>query len=142
MDIPTLLLQIDLANFDLNSLDLSNLNLQQLTEQFGNLPIWLPIVLGMVVLILLVVNVVSMALIYEKAGKPGWGVLVPIYNQLLLLDIAGKPRWWFLLFFLIGINIIVAIIVYISVMRNFGKGALWILGAFLFPAIFHYLAGI
>jgi len=33
--------------------------------------------------------------IFEKAGKPGWASLIPIYNTIILLEIVGKPWWWF-----------------------------------------------
>src|ERR1700761_9356385 len=40
-------------------------------------------------------------LIYAKAGQPGWAVLIPIYNFLVLLRIVGRPWWW--LFFILQI---------------------------------------
>lgn len=30
----------------------------------------------------------------EKAGRPGWSILVPIYSQLILLDIVEQKRSW------------------------------------------------
>ena len=30
---------------------------------------------------------------FAKAGKPGWGAIIPIYNAVLLLEIAGRPIW-------------------------------------------------
>ena len=29
----------------------------------------------------------------EKAGQPGWGGLIPIYNLYLLTQVAQKPGW-------------------------------------------------
>ncbi|MEM8524784.1 MAG: hypothetical protein AAGG68_09070 [Bacteroidota bacterium] len=29
--------------------------------------------------------------VYEKAGKPGWAAIVPIYNIIVLLEIVDKP---------------------------------------------------
>jgi len=78
---------------------------------------------------------------FVKAGKPGWGVLVPIYNMVLLLEIAKKPIWWILLFFIPFVNFIVAILVAIEVAKSFGKGAGFGLGlAFLGP-IFYPILG-
>ena len=37
--------------------------------------------------------IVSSWFIYEKAGKPGWASLVPIYNIVKMLEIIGKPTW-------------------------------------------------
>ncbi len=28
---------------------------------------------------------------FEKAGEPGWAIIIPIYNVIVLLKIAGKP---------------------------------------------------
>ena len=48
-------------------------------------------------LILLVVIIISNWKIYEKAGKPGWASIVPIYNQMVLAEIGGKQSVWGLL---------------------------------------------
>ena len=37
---------------------------------------------------------------FEKAGQPGWGAIIPIYNVYLMCLIAGKPGWWTILFFI------------------------------------------
>jgi hypothetical protein len=62
---------------------------------------------------------------FEKAGKPGWGALIPFYNTYLLCEIAGKPGWWFLLFFIPVVNIVVSLLVMIDVAKAFGKDALY-----------------
>lgn len=77
---------------------------------------------------------------FEKAGKPGWACLVPIYNAFVILQIAGKPAWWFLLFLIPVVNLVVAIIVMIEVARRFGKGpgfgiGLAFLGIIFFPIL-------
>ena len=48
---------------------------------------------------------------FVKAGKPGWGVIIPFYNTYLLCKIAGRPGWWLILFFIPIVNIIIWIIV-------------------------------
>jgi len=35
---------------------------------------------------------------FEKAGHPGWAILIPFYNAYILLKIAGRPGWWLLLY--------------------------------------------
>lgn len=60
--------------------------------------------------------------VFEKAGKPGWAAIVPIYNIIVVLEIAGKPLWWILLCLIPLVNIVVIVIVYIAFARNFGKG--------------------
>ena len=49
--------------------------------------------------------------IYVKAGKPGWGCIVPIYNIILQLEIAGRPIWWIFLMFIPLVNTVIAIII-------------------------------
>jgi len=58
---------------------------------------------------------------FVKAGKPGWGVIVPIYNIILMLEISGRPSWWVILFFVPLVNIIIALLVNIDIANRFGK---------------------
>ena len=45
-----------------------------------------------------ILMIVAMWKIYVKAGAPGWGVLVPIYNVYLLFKIAWKTKmYWIML---------------------------------------------
>jgi len=61
--------------------------------------------------------------VYTKAGKPGWAVLIPIYNLYILLKIAGRPGWWVLLYMIPLVNIVIALIVAIDVAKSFGRSA-------------------
>ncbi len=79
--------------------------------------------------------------VFTKAGKPGWGILVPIYNAILLLQIAGRPAWWIILCFIPAVNIIIFILVYIDIAKNFGKGAGFGIGLLLLPIIFFPILG-
>ncbi len=63
--------------------------------------------------------------IFTKAGQPGWGVLIPIYNAYLILKIAGRPGWWLLLMLIPLVNIIVWAIVCIDVAKAFGKDTIF-----------------
>lgn len=87
-------------------------------------------------LVVVVIQIAAMWKVYEKAGKPGWAAIVPIYNIIVLLDIAGKPWWWILLCLIPIVNIIVLIIVYIDLAKNFGKGVGFALGLIFLPIIF------
>lgn len=78
---------------------------------------------------------------FEKAGKPGWGAIIPIYNVILLLEIAGKPIWWILLMLIPFVNIIIAILVYIDVAKKFGKGTGFGLGLAFLGFIFFPILG-
>ena len=91
-----------------------------------------------VVLIYLAVIVVSVAalwVVFTKAGQPGWGAIVPIYNLILLLKIAGKPVWWFLLCLIPLVNVVIVILIYIALTKNFGKGTGFAIGLLFLPFI-------
>jgi uncharacterized membrane protein YhaH (DUF805 family) len=72
---------------------------------------------------LVVVAIVGAWKTFEKAGQPGWAILVPFYNAYILLKIAGRPGWWLLLFLIPLVNIAIAIIVAIDVAKAFGQSA-------------------
>lgn len=78
---------------------------------------------------------------FSKAGQPGWGCLIPIYNVIVLLQIAGRPLWWIILFFIPFVNFVVGIVVSIDVARNFGKGPGFGLGLAFLPFIFYPILG-
>lgn len=91
-------------------------------------------------LLLIVLVVAGMWKTFEKAGKPGWAAIIPIYNLVVLLEIAGKPAWWVILFFVPLVNLIVFVIAYMALAAKFGKGAGYALGlAFLSPIFFPML---
>jgi hypothetical protein len=94
--------------------------------------------IGFTVVMLLValVLVVAMWKIFEKAGKPGWASLIPVYNLIVLMEIAGKPAWWVVLFFIPFVNFVVAIMLGIAVAKNFGKSTGFGLGLAFLGVIF------
>ena len=75
--------------------------------------------------------------VFSKAGQPGWAILIPIYNVIVLLKIARRPLWWFFILFLI----VPGIILEIDVARNFGKGGGFAAGLIFLPVIFIPILG-
>src|SRR5580692_831662 len=61
--------------------------------------------------------------VFEKAGQPGWAIVVPFYNAYIMLKIAGRPGWWLLLYLVPLVNVAIAIIVAIDVAKAFGQSA-------------------
>ena len=100
---------------------------------------------GMMLLIWLavvIVFVVGMWKTFEKAGQPGWAVLVPFYNVYVLLKIAGRPGWWLLLCLIPLVNIAIAVVVAIDVAKAFGQSALFgVLLLFLLSGIGYLVLG-
>lgn len=90
--------------------------------------------LGMFAVILL--TFISLWKIFEKAGKPGWASIVPVYNIVILVEMAGKPIWWVILMFIPIVNIAVSIVLWHSVSQSFGRDAWYTVGLFLFPYFF------
>jgi Family of unknown function (DUF5684) len=102
------------------------------------------LVFDIVALVLVVVEIAGMWMVFEKAGEPGWGSIIPFYNLYLLCRIAGRPGWWWLLAFIpfVGglIWFILMLIVSLDIARLFGKSSgfgvgLWLLGFVFYPIL-------
>ncbi|AFM03079.1 hypothetical protein Fleli_0615 [Bernardetia litoralis DSM 6794] len=98
------------------------------------------IVGGIIYLAIIILMIASFWKIFEKAGKPGWASLIPIYNIIVILEIVNKPIWWVVLFLIPIVNIVIAIIVYIELAKAFGKDTgfgigLVLLGIVFFPML-------
>lgn len=78
---------------------------------------------------------------FSKAGQPGWGCLIPIYNMYLLCVIAGRPGWWVILMFIPLVNLIIFILVCIDIAKAFGKGPGFGLGLVFLGFIFYPMLG-
>lgn len=99
--------------------------------QGGFSPILILVWLAIVVLL-----IASWWRLFTKAGQPGWGSLIPIYNTYLMIKIGGNP-WWYLLLFLVPIvNFFIAIKIMIDVAEAFGKGLGYGLGLAFLSFIF------
>jgi hypothetical protein len=77
--------------------------------------------LSFVYLIILVLIIVSFWKIFEKAGKPGWAAIIPIYNIIVWLEILGRPIWWIILLLIPFVNIFVVIYFSHLTSKAFGK---------------------
>ncbi|MCQ4045630.1 DUF5684 domain-containing protein [Streptantibioticus rubrisoli] len=96
-----------------------------------------PVHVGVLV-VALVVAVLEIAATWRvlvKASRPGWGVIIPIYNVYLWLKVAGRPGWWLVLYLIPGVNVIVHLVVSIDVARSFDKGTMFGVGLWLLPWI-------
>ena len=98
-------------------------------------------VVGLIQLAILIGIIAGFWKVFEKAGKPGWAAIIPIYNLIVLLEIAGKPIWWIVLFLIPFVNFIIAILVGIDVAKNFGKGTGFGIGLALLGFIFYPILG-
>ncbi|HEY7194650.1 MAG TPA: DUF5684 domain-containing protein [Gemmatimonadales bacterium] len=94
------------------------------------------LVFWIVCLVLIIFEIASYWRVYQKAGKPGWASIIPIYNAIVLLEIVGRPWWWILLWLIPLVNIVVGIIVILDLAKSFGKGVGFALGIIFLTFIF------
>lgn len=95
-----------------------------------------------IILVVVVITIAGMWKMFEKAGQPGWAVLVPIYNAILLCEIAKKPSWWVVLMLIPIVNLVVIIMLYSKVAENFGKDPVgFTIGMLLLPYVFLPILG-
>ena len=92
---------------------------------------------GLIWLVVLVFYIYVQWRIFEKAGLPGWGVIIPIYNIYLTLKVAKRPGWWLILFFIPIVNLIIAIIIPFDIAKNFKKDPLFGAGLLFLGFIFY-----
>ncbi len=59
--------------------------------------------------------------LFEKAGRPGWAALIPIYNTIVMQDIVGREAWKIVLLLIPFVNIYFAITLYVSFAKAYGK---------------------
>jgi len=86
--------------------------------------------------VVIIFEIASYWRVFEKAGKPGWASIIPIYNAFVLLQIVGRPWWWFLLCLIPVVNIVVGIMITLDLAKSFGKGVGFAVGIILLGFIF------
>lgn len=72
-------------------------------------------------LAIIVLYIVGMWKVFEKAGKPGWAAIIPIYNLIVLLEIVGKPMIWVLWLLIPCVNFVFLIWLINLTSKSFGK---------------------
>jgi hypothetical protein len=93
------------------------------------------------ILIVAAIMIVAHWKIYEKAGKPGWAAIIPIYNLIILLEIVGKPLWWIILFFIPCVNIVFLVWVTNLLSKSFGQSEGFTVGLLLLGVVFYPILG-
>jgi hypothetical protein len=92
-------------------------------------------------LAIIVVVIAGMWKVFTKAGQPGWGVLIPIYNCYILTIIAGRPWWWLLLLLIPIVNIVIGIIMSLDIAKKFGQSTGFGIGLAFLGFIFYPILG-
>lgn len=89
-------------------------------------------------ILLAIISLVAMIKVYKKLGLPGWGAIVPIYGQWILLKAVDLPGWLSILPVANGIALIVA---NYRLAGKFGKGVGFGLGLVFLTPIFYMILG-
>ncbi len=92
-------------------------------------------------LLVTVVIIVANWKIFTKAGKPGWAILIPIYNIIVMVQIIKKPLWWVIILFVPIVDAVFAILIVYNLVLRFGKPGWHVLLALFLGVIYYpYLA--
>ena len=75
--------------------------------------------------------------VFEKAGQPGWAMLIPFYNYYIWAKIAGKPGYWVILYLIPLVNIVFAIMTHHGISKAFGKDTGFTVGLVLLGIVFY-----
>jgi hypothetical protein len=101
-----------------------------------------------VFLVIGIVCLIGMWKVFDKAGQPGWAVLIPIYNIIVLLRVAGLP-WYWVFTPLVAIIPILGLIAYLAwivwvhhrISTRFGQGIGFTIGLTFLGPIFWLILG-
>ena len=75
-------------------------------------------------LLFVILSIVGLWGIFEKAGEKGWKVLVPFYNWYVWLQIVKKPLWWYIFLLVPFINVFVLLLMVVEILKCFKKHGL------------------
>lgn len=88
-------------------------------------------------LAILVLGIVAMWKIFEKAGEPGWAAIIPFYNLYVLFKITWGNGWKFLFLLIPIANIVFLIITMVKLAKAFGKSGGFAVGLIFLSIIFY-----
>ncbi|MYA80457.1 MAG: signal peptidase I [Acidobacteriia bacterium] len=112
--------------------------MEDLIHLVGPLAVLFFLLLGLAFTVFSIMGIWKM---FEKADQPGWGILIPIYNLILIVRVAGLPEWMFLLLLIPVVNFVAMIIVSLEIRERFSKGVGFTVGLIFLPALFYPLLG-
>jgi hypothetical protein len=102
---------------------------------------WIANVAQRVLYLLAAVSVYGVWRVFTRAGKPGWAIFIPVYNQIVQCEIGRKPVWWVVMLFIPIVNLVVSIMIINGVSKAFGKDEGFTAGLVLLPFVFYPILG-
>ncbi len=112
-----------------------------LAQNSGTGGLIMSLILLVIFFAILILVIAGFWKMFEKAGQPGWGAIIPIYNSYLLCKIAGRPGWWVILLLIPYLNFIFFIILMLDIAKSFGKSVGFAVGMILLNVIFIPILG-
>lgn len=85
-------------------------------------------------LFLVVLPIVGMYKVFEKAGQPGWHAIIPILNGAVVAHIVGRDWWW-------GIIPYLNLVPVFELAKAFGKSGGYGVGLIFLPFVFYPMLG-
>ena len=115
------------------------------TSESEGLPSGLQCVVFVIFGLLVLLQVVAMWIVFDRAGHPGWASIVPIYNMWVLAEIGEKPGWLGLVMCFGGVipiigpiaELVLWIMISIGVAKTFERGVGFGIGLSFLPFIFY-----
>ena len=89
------------------------------------------------IIISIIVSLIGLMKIFEKAGYNGFFAFILFYNAYIWVKIIEKPMWWLLFTFLPFINVFMWFLLTVETAKTFNKNLLWEQGlAAVFPFVY------
>ena len=61
--------------------------------------------------------------LYKAAVFKPWKAAIPVYSAYILMKIIKRPAWWVILLFIPTINLIIFGVIWVEILRSFGKNS-------------------
>jgi len=97
---------------------------------------WIAILWIVVSLAIAVFMIISRWRVFKKANLPGRGYLIPVYNRVLIFKLGGLSGRWTLSILFPPLFIVMMIINYFNIAKNFWKHWAYGLGILFFSIVF------
>lgn len=75
-------------------------------------------------MILVILPYTGLWKLFQKANRPAWEAIIPLYNFYIMAKLSGRPAWWVILLLVPLINVFIIIGVNIDFMKSYGKFSL------------------
>lgn len=99
------------------------------------------LLLSLIRIVISLVTIAGLWKVFQKADKPGWAAVIPIYNLWVLIKVSGNSALMFILMFIPILNLYPIIKVPLDIAKKFGQGTGFGIGLIFLSFIFYPLLG-